>query len=144
MSFPIAGLLRLVLLASITAAVALRLHVLYTATLALVGVLVSTTGLLHDLRPSGEAILLLFLPPIVFETAFHVDLAALGRGLPKILILAIPSVVVSAILVKTVLSRPDAAPDLASIALRRRHLRDAPSVGCCDIPTAWSSPHIWQ
>lgn len=102
MSFPIAGFLWLVLLASITAAAARRLHVPYTVALVLVGVLVSATGLLHDLRPSGETILLLFLPPLLFEAALHFDLTALGRALPEILTLAIPGVVVSAILIGTV------------------------------------------
>lgn len=105
MSVPIAGFLWLVLLASITAAAARRLHVPYTVALVLVGVLVSATGLLHELRPSGETILLLFLPPLLFEAALHFDLTALGRALPEILTLAIPGVVVSAILIGTVVNR---------------------------------------
>jgi monovalent cation:H+ antiporter, CPA1 family len=104
MPFPFAGFVWLLLLAALTAGAARRLHVPYTVALVLVGLLVSAAGLFHDVRPSGEVILLVFLPPLLFEAALDFDVEALGRALPEIIILAIPGLVVSAALIGVVLA----------------------------------------
>lgn len=104
-SFPLVGFVWLLLLASLTTAIARRLRLPYTVALVLVGSLVSALGLLHDVRPSGEAILLVFLPPLLFEAAIDFDVAALGRALPEIVVLAIPGMVISAVLIGLVLAR---------------------------------------
>lgn len=105
MPFHLASFIWLLLLASLTTAAARRWRLPYTVALVLVGVLVSALGLLHDVRPSGEVILVVFLPPLLFEAALDFELAPLGRALPSIGALALPGVVISAALIGIVLHR---------------------------------------
>lgn len=110
LAFPIAGFIWLLLLASITSAVARRFRVPDTVALVMVGALVSALGLLHDVRPNGDIILLIFLPPLLFEAALDFHVEALGRALPEIAALAIPGVVVSAVLIGLVLGHVTPMP----------------------------------
>jgi CPA1 family monovalent cation:H+ antiporter len=48
---------------------------------------------------SSDLILSLFLPPLLFEAAFHINLTELRRNLPTVLLLAVPGVLVSMLLV---------------------------------------------
>lgn len=98
-TLPVAGIVWILVLASVTVATARWLKLPYTAALVLVGVLVSALGLLPELRPTSEIILLVFLPPLLFQAALELELPLLGRALAAVLALSVPGVAVSALLV---------------------------------------------
>ncbi|HET7009910.1 MAG TPA: Na+/H+ antiporter [Anaerolineales bacterium] len=68
-------------------------------------------GLLLSLRPGIEAslapnlILALFVPPLVFEAAFHLNLDSLRRNLKTVLLLVGPGVVLSMLIVGAIVGR---------------------------------------
>ncbi len=104
-ALPISGFVWLVLLASVTTAVARKFGVPYTVALVLVGVLVSGLGLLTEIHLTSDIILLVFLPPLLFEAGLQTDIKAFGRTLPLVVALAVPGVIVSTILVGLVVAR---------------------------------------
>jgi len=95
--------IELLILISIVAIVIRRLRIPYTVALVLVGLLFTLQpGLRLELTP--ELILALFLPPLVFESAFHVDLARLREYLIPILALAVPGVLITTVVVGFIVS----------------------------------------
>lgn len=96
-------IIELLLVASLVAIVVRRLKVPYTVALVLVGLLLTaqTEGRLV-LTP--ELILALFVPPLIFEAAFHLNIADLRRNLTAIFILAIPGVILTMLIVGGMLS----------------------------------------
>jgi CPA1 family monovalent cation:H+ antiporter len=95
-------------LAFLTAAVlvsygASRLRLPYTVAMVLVGLCVSILRAVTGHHLSGELepelILLVFLPGLLFEASFHLDLHQLRTNLRPILWLAIPGVLISALVV---------------------------------------------
>ncbi len=88
----------LVLVTTLVAIFALQRRLPYTVSLVVVGLLIAIpTGL--DLEATPELILAIFVPPLLFEAAFHLDLRQLRESLAPILILAVPGVLVSTLLV---------------------------------------------
>jgi CPA1 family monovalent cation:H+ antiporter len=68
-----------------------------------VGLLLTTESAVQiDLTP--ELILALFVPPLVFEAAFHLSFRELQHKLPAILILAVPGVILTTSIVGGILS----------------------------------------
>lgn len=95
--------IELLLIASLVAIVVRRLQVPYTVALVVVGLLLTSQSPLQvDLTP--ELILALFVPPLVFEAAFHLNLNELRRNLNSILLLAVPGVILTMLLVGVVVS----------------------------------------
>jgi len=91
-------IIELLLIASLVAIAVRRLHVPYTVALVIVGLLITFQSPLEiDLTP--ELILALFVPPLVFEAAFHINLTELRRSLASILTLAVPGVLLTTLLV---------------------------------------------
>lgn len=96
--------IELLLVVSLVAIAVRRLRIPYTVALVVVGLaLTFQTPLEVSLTP--ELILALFVPPLVFEAAFHLNLAELRRNLPGILMLAVPGVVLTTIIVGGLLAR---------------------------------------
>jgi CPA1 family monovalent cation:H+ antiporter len=96
-------IIELLLIASLVAIVVRRLHIPYTVALVVVGLLLTTQSTLElDLTP--ELILALFVPPLVFEAAFHLNLTELRRNAYSILIMAIPGVLITTIIVGGIVS----------------------------------------
>lgn len=90
-------------IASLVAIAARRVRIPYTVALVLVGLVLSVSSPLRiDLTP--ELILSIFLPPLVFESAFHLNLRELRRNLVTIGLLAVPGVVLTMLLVGGILS----------------------------------------
>jgi CPA1 family monovalent cation:H+ antiporter len=90
-------IIELLLVASIVHVVR-RLQVPYTVALVVVGLLLTSQSPLQvELTP--ELILALFVPPLVFEAAFHLNLQELRRNMASILVLAIPGVILTMFLV---------------------------------------------
>jgi CPA1 family monovalent cation:H+ antiporter len=95
-------IIELLLVVSIVAIVVRRLRIPYTVALVVVGFLITfQTTIKFELTP--ELILALFVPPLVFEAAFHLNLQELRRNLPAIVLLAVPGVILTSLIVGGIL-----------------------------------------
>jgi Na+:H+ antiporter len=91
-------IIELLLIISIVAIVVRRLRIPYTVALVLVGLLITFQSTLKfELTP--ELIMSLFVPPLIFEAAFHLNFQELRRNLPAILLLAVPGVVLTTFII---------------------------------------------
>ncbi|HSR33424.1 MAG TPA: cation:proton antiporter, partial [Anaerolineae bacterium] len=88
----------LVLVTTLVAIGARRLRLPYTVSLVLMGLLIAFLTPL-ELEATPDLILAIFVPPLVFEAAFHLDLKQLRQNLVPILFLAVPGVLLSTMLV---------------------------------------------
>src|SRR4030042_1941473 len=95
-------IIELLLIVSIVAIAVRRLRIPYTVALVLVGFLITFQSPLEIELPP-ELILALFVPPLVFEAAFHLNLVELRRNLPAILLLAVPGVILTSFIVGGIL-----------------------------------------
>jgi monovalent cation:H+ antiporter, CPA1 family len=91
-------IIELLLVVALVAIAVRRLRVPYTVALVIVGLLLTTQQPLQ-LSLTPELILALFVPPLVFEAAFHLNLRDLQRNLLGILLLAVPGVVLTMLIV---------------------------------------------
>jgi monovalent cation:H+ antiporter, CPA1 family len=66
--------------------------------------LVSALGFLPDIHPTSDVILLVLLPPLLFEAALQTDIRAFERTLPLVVVLAVPGVIASTVLVGLVIA----------------------------------------
>ncbi len=86
-----------------------RVRLPYTVALVVAGLLLAAQGSLHlDLTPG--LILGLFVPPLIFEAAFHLQLKDLRAELTSIAAMAVPGVLISTGIVATVLVITGALP----------------------------------
>jgi len=88
----------LVLVTTLVAIGARRLRLPYTVSLVLMGLLIAVLTPL-ELEATPDLILAIFVPPLVFEAAFHLDLKQLRQNLIPILFLAVPGVLLTTMLV---------------------------------------------
>ncbi len=96
-------IIELLLIVSIVALAVRRLRIPYTVALVVVGLLITFQQPLEiDLTP--ELILSLFIPPLVFEAAFHLEFKSLRENWMPIVVLAIPGVLVTTVIVGLVVS----------------------------------------
>src|SRR5713226_5221172 len=84
----------LLLVVSLVAIAVRRLRIPYTVALVVVGLLITFQSPLK-IELTSPLILAVFLPPLVFEAAFHINFAQLGRGAAAILTLAVPGVILT-------------------------------------------------
>ncbi len=88
----------MLLIVSLVAFVVRRFRIPYTVALVLTGLALSfRSRLAIELTP--DLIFSLFLPPLLFEAAFHLNFDLLRRHLRTILLLAIPGVIINMLLV---------------------------------------------
>jgi CPA1 family monovalent cation:H+ antiporter len=93
--------LELLLIVSVVAIVGRRFRIPYTVALVLAGLALSfRPGEAVELTP--DLILSLFLPPLVFEAALHINLDTLLKSLPKLVLLAVGGVIINMLLVGAV------------------------------------------
>ena len=87
-----------VLLLLATAAVVLSawVRISYTLVLLVLGLALGGSGVLPEIVPSSDTILLLFLPPLIFQAAFEMDARTLWSVRLGVLMLAVPGVLVAA------------------------------------------------
>jgi monovalent cation:H+ antiporter, CPA1 family len=91
-------IIELLLVVTLVAIVVRRLRVPYTVALVVVGLILPVFAPLHiELVP--ELILALFVPPLVFDAAFHINFRDLRRQLGLILLLAVPGVILTTVIV---------------------------------------------
>ena len=96
-------IIELLLIVSLVAIAVRRLRVPYTVALVVVGLLITFQQPMQiDLTP--ELILALFVPPLVFEAAFHIEFQRLRENLIPILVLAIPGVLLTTVLVGVIVA----------------------------------------
>jgi CPA1 family monovalent cation:H+ antiporter len=95
--------LGLLLIVSVVAIAVRRFRIPYTVALVLVGVALSLRSNL-EIRLTPQLILSLFLPPLIFEAAFHLNVEAVRRNLPTILLFAVPGVIVNMLLVGAIVA----------------------------------------
>ncbi len=88
----------LVLVTTLVAIGARRLRLPYTVSLVVMGLLIAIPTSL-ELEATPELILAIFVPPLVFEAAFHLDLKQLRGSLAPILFLAVPGVLLTTTMV---------------------------------------------
>jgi CPA1 family monovalent cation:H+ antiporter len=88
----------LVLVTTLVAIVARRSRLPYTVSLVLVGLFIAIRSPL-TINETPELILSIFVPPLIFEAAFHLDLAQLRQNVVPILALAVPGVLLTTFLV---------------------------------------------
>src|SRR5258708_32869948 len=81
--------IELLLVVSLVAIVVRRLRIPYTVALVVVGLFITFQSSLK-IELTSPLILALFLPPLVFEAAFNINLTQLGHSLASILALAVP------------------------------------------------------
>lgn len=96
-------IIELLLIVSLVAIAVRRLQIPYTVALVVVGLLITLQSPV-ELELTPELILALFVPPLVFEAAFHLNFQELRHSLPGILLLAVPGVILSTLIVGTILA----------------------------------------
>lgn len=96
-------ILELLLVVTAVAIAVRRLKVPYTVALVLVGLFL-TFQYSFKAKLTPELILTLFVPPLVFEAALHINLNELRKNLPIILVLAVPGVILTMLIVGGLLS----------------------------------------
>ncbi len=97
------NLVEILLLACVVAIAVKRIHVPYTTALVLVGIAVSFLPFHLEVRLSKELVLLIILPPLLFQGALHMDLDQLRRNLLPIVTLAVPGLIVATLLMSAML-----------------------------------------
>jgi CPA1 family monovalent cation:H+ antiporter len=96
----------LVLLLVITLAVALisrPLRLPYTLVLVVVGLIIGVSPLLPDVHLNPDVVLFLFLPALLFEGAWNVDVKQLTANWLIVLLLALPGLLISVFIVAALL-----------------------------------------
>jgi CPA1 family monovalent cation:H+ antiporter len=93
----------LLLIASVVAVVTRRLRVPYTVSLVVAGVLITSAWPIR-LELTAELILAVFVPPLVFEAAFKIQLRHLLDNLVPILLFAVPGVLLTTVAVGLIVS----------------------------------------
>jgi CPA1 family monovalent cation:H+ antiporter len=93
----------LLLVVSLVAMAVRRFRVPYTVALVVAGLLITFRNP-ADVNFTPELILALFVPPLVFEAAFHLNISDLQRNLPGILLLAVPGVILTTLIVGGIVS----------------------------------------
>lgn len=89
----------LLLIASLVAIVVSRLRLPYTVALVLVGLAVGLTGGFSGVRLTRDLILLVFLPPLLFEGAVNMHIEELRRRRYQVAVLAVLGTLISAFFV---------------------------------------------
>ncbi len=90
--------LLLIAIATLVAIVAGRLRLPYTVSLVLVGLVIAILQP-FAIEVTPELILFIFVPPLIFEAAFHLDFRLLRSSITPVLTLAVPGVLLSTLLI---------------------------------------------
>jgi CPA1 family monovalent cation:H+ antiporter len=96
-------IIELVLVATVVAIIVGRIRLPYTVALVLVGLFITYRQPV-DIEVTPELILALFVPPLIFEAAFHLDFRLLQVNFTSILVLAVPGVVATTLLVGSIVA----------------------------------------
>lgn len=97
-------LIALLLVVAIVAIGVRRVRLPYTVALVLSGLAIAIIQPLPGFELTSELIFSIFLPPLLFEAAFHLEVDELRESMPHILILAVPGVLISSLIIAGVLT----------------------------------------
>ena len=101
--FELAGFLIFLAVATLVAFIAARARIPYSIAMIAVGLGIAILQLqadfIRDIRLNPELILIIFLPGLLFEASYNINLGQLRRRLKIILTLAIPGVIMSTVIV---------------------------------------------
>ncbi len=96
-------IIELLVLVTIVAVVAQRLRMPYTVALVIAGLFVTSQSPVN-IEITPELILGIFIPPLVFEAAFHVEFNVLRDNFMSILMLAVPGVIITTLIVGAIIT----------------------------------------
>ncbi|MEQ8189468.1 MAG: Na+/H+ antiporter [Candidatus Eremiobacterota bacterium] len=96
-------IIELLVLVTIVAVVAQRLRMPYTVALVIAGLFVTSQSPVN-IEITPELILGIFIPPLVFEAAFHVEFNVLRDNFTSILMLAVPGVIITTLIVGAIIT----------------------------------------
>jgi len=96
-------IIELLVLVTIVAVVAQRLRMPYTVALVIAGLFVTSQSPVN-IEITPELILGIFIPPLVFEAAFHVEFNVLRDNFTSILMLAVPGVIITTLIVGVIIT----------------------------------------
>ena len=121
----VGGVIALLLIAIVVLAVTRRLKLPFTVVLVLVGIGLSALAatyphvlpVLHDLEISSALIFYVFLPTLIFESAFNLDARQLRENLGSVLILAGPGLLLSTLLIGLMVGMATPIPFTAALLL---------------------------
>jgi CPA1 family monovalent cation:H+ antiporter len=97
------NLLLILSIACLVAILVKRIRVPYTTALVLVGVAVSFLPIHLEVHLTKELVLLIVLPPLLFQGSLHTDLSSLRKNLMPVATMAVPGLLVATLLVGTML-----------------------------------------
>jgi len=81
-----------------------RINLPYTIALVVMGLVLSVVPAFPTFELTREVILLVFLPPLLFEASFNLEFESLTKNLTAILLLAVPGVVLGAFMIAGMLN----------------------------------------
>jgi CPA1 family monovalent cation:H+ antiporter len=121
----VGGVIALLLIAIVVLAVTRRLRLPFTVVLVLVGVGLSALAAaypqvlpaLHDLEISSALIFYVFLPTLIFESAFNLDAQQLRENLGSVLVLAGPGLLLSTLIIGLIVRMATPIPFPAALLL---------------------------
>jgi monovalent cation:H+ antiporter, CPA1 family len=120
----VAGLIVLLLIAAAVLALSKRIRLPFTVLLVLVGALISFVAernsaleILHGLSLSPDLILYVFLPTLIFESAFNLNARQLWHNIVPIMTLAVPGLLISTGIIAGILVLATDIPLLPALLL---------------------------
>ncbi len=121
----VCGVAALLLVAAIVKAGSRRVRLPYTIALVAVGMLISALSehvpalehLARNIIISPDLVLYVFLPTLVFESAYNLDARQLRRSLGTVLTLAVPGFLVSTLIIGLIVGLASPVPLLAALLL---------------------------
>src|SRR5215471_19650639 len=125
----VGGIIALLLIAIVVLAVTRRLKLPFTIVLVLVGIGLSALTAaypqvlpaLHNLEISSALIFYVFLPTLIFESAFNLDAQQLRENLGSVLVLAGPGLLLSTLLIGLMVWMATSIPFPAALLRRARY-----------------------
>lgn len=121
----VAGIIALLLIAAVVLAFTKRIKLPFSVVLVLVGIGVTyladraphLLGPLHELTLSPDLILYVFLPTLIFESAFNLDVRQLRQNLLSVLTLAVPGLLLSTAIIGSIITYFTPIPLLPALLL---------------------------
>jgi len=121
----VAAVIALLLIATVVLALTRRLKLPFTVVLVLVGIGLSALSgayphvlpALHDLEISSSLIFYVFLPTLIFESAFNLDAQQLRENLGSVLVLAGPGLLLSTMIIGLIVGLATPIPFTAALLL---------------------------
>lgn len=121
----VTGLVTLLLIAAAVLTITKRIKLPFTVILVLVGISLSMLtdyspflfSLLHEIEFTPDVFLFIFLPTLLFESAFNLDVKLLRQNLTPVLMMAIPGLLISTFIIGLIIAWATSIPLPAALLL---------------------------